>query len=265
MPFGFQFVLQIAGGEVNTKPHGVVVAMGEFRLYRASVFADAQHDLAFIVQVLGKIGVKERLVVHHDGRWRLHEHEWLCWYRVIEFFGVVNIVSANAKDFHKTITDLNRCKSLKKLLSAKLTEDTDWGHIFVKIFVMKNASYTTLFIVAGGLLSLLGLPWWTLVLVAAVAGFLFPASAAGAFAAGFLGGSLLWYGVAFWRDTANMGVFSTKIGEILSGLRGWQLLSVTGFLGGLLGGFGAMTGRLAAELLGKSAPARRDTYPRRRR
>jgi hypothetical protein len=132
---------------------------------------------------------------------------------------------------------------------------------------MKNASFTALFIIIAGLLCFLGLPWWALVPIAAIAGFLFSQSAAGAYAAGFVGGSLLWYGVAFWADSMNGGVFSAKIGAIFLGLQGWHLLSVTGFLGGLLGGFGAMTGRLARELLTPpSRSKRRQTvYPRRRR
>ena len=132
---------------------------------------------------------------------------------------------------------------------------------------MKNAGFTALFIVVAGLLCYVGLPWWALVPIAAIAGFLFSQSAVGAYAAGFAGGSLLWYGAAFWADSMNGGVFSAKIGAIFQGLQGWQLLMVTGFLGGLLAGFGAMTGRLARELLAPPPKSKRrqTIYPRRRR
>ncbi len=132
---------------------------------------------------------------------------------------------------------------------------------------MKNAGFAALFIIVAGLLCCVGLPWWALVPIAAIAGFLFSQSAAGAYAAGFVGGALLWYAVAFWADSMNGGIFSAKIGAIFQGLQGWQLLIVTGLLGGLLAGFGAMTGRLARELLAPPPKTnRRQTlYPRRRR
>lgn len=130
---------------------------------------------------------------------------------------------------------------------------------------MKNASYTTLFIVLSGLLCWVGLPWWAIVPLAAVAGFLFSPSAAGAFLAGFAGGSLLWYGSAMWHDVLNAGVFSAKIGEVFAGLKSWQLLTVTSIVGGLLAGFGAMTGRLLREIFDPSKPRGRTPYPKRRR
>ena len=130
---------------------------------------------------------------------------------------------------------------------------------------MKNASYTTLFIVFSGLLCWVGLPWWAIVPLAAVAGFLFSPSAAGAFLAGFAGGSLLWYGSAMLHNVLNAGVFATKIGEVFAGLKSWQLLTATSSIGGLLGGLGAMTGRLLRELLDPSKPRERTPYPKRRR
>lgn len=131
-------------------------------------------------------------------------------------------------------------------------------------FSMKNATYATLFIVLSGLLCWVGLPWWAIVLLAAVAGFLFPPSAAGAFLAGFAGGSLLWYGSAMLHNVLNAGVFAAQIGEVFAGLRSWQLLAVTSILGGFLAGFGAMTGRLLREIFDPSK-RQRIPYPKRRR
>ena len=113
---------------------------------------------------------------------------------------------------------------------------------------MKNALYITLFILIGGSLGHFGLPWWSLFAVAALAGWLFPLSTPKTFATAFAAGSLLWYGYAFLADTANLGLLSTKVGVLFQGLQSWQLLMVTGFMGGLLAGNGAMTGRLARAL-----------------
>jgi hypothetical protein len=130
---------------------------------------------------------------------------------------------------------------------------------------MKNVTYTTLFIVLSGLFCWLGLPWWAIVPLAAVAGFLFSSSAAGAFLAGFAGGSLLWYGSAMWHHVLNAGQFTAKIGEVFSGAQGWHLLTVTALIGGFLGGLGATMGRLLREIFSpQKTTQRRNPYPRRR-
>jgi len=131
---------------------------------------------------------------------------------------------------------------------------------------MKNATYTTLFIVLSGLLCWVGLPWWAIVPLAAVAGFLLSPSASGAFLAGFAGGSLLWYGSAMLHHVLNAGQFTAKIGEVFSGAQSWHLLMVTGFIGGFLSGLGAMAGCLLRELFSSpKTTRRRNPYPRRRR
>jgi hypothetical protein len=129
---------------------------------------------------------------------------------------------------------------------------------------MKNASISTLFIVFLGLLCHFFLPWWSLAIIAALAGILFHHTAAAAFGAGFVAGSLLWYGSAFYHNSLDMGVFSAKMGEILH-LKGWQLLSATGTIGGLIAGFGAMTGVLGKHILQNEDNYQSTRYPKRRR
>ncbi len=129
---------------------------------------------------------------------------------------------------------------------------------------MKNASFSTLFIVVLGLLCHFFLPWWSLAIIAALAGILFQHSAAAAFGAGFVAGSLLWYGSAFYHNSLDLGVFSAKMGEILH-LKGWQLLSATATLGGLIAGFGAMTGLLGKKIVLNEDNFKGTRYPKRRR
>lgn len=128
---------------------------------------------------------------------------------------------------------------------------------------MKNASFAFLFIVVLGILCHFFLPWWSLVLIAALAGILFEKNAAAAFAVGFLAGSTLWYGSAMLYNLPNLGDFAAQIGEILK-LKTWHLLAATGTLGGLLGGFGAMTGVLGKHLVSPTHDTSRK-YPKRRR
>ncbi len=113
---------------------------------------------------------------------------------------------------------------------------------------MKNALYLTLSILILGNLSHIGLPWWAIVPMAAVAGWVFPLPAGKSFLVAFAAGTLLWYTNAFLLNAANAGLLSAKVGLLFQGLQGVYLLAITGFLGGFLAGLGAMTGRLAKDL-----------------
>lgn len=112
---------------------------------------------------------------------------------------------------------------------------------------MKNALYLILSILIAGSLSHFGLPWWSVVLIAAAAGWLFPLSAGRCFSAAFVAGALLWFTNAFLLNSANTGLLSAKVGLLFQGLKGWHLLLVTAILGGILAGLGALTGCYARD------------------
>jgi len=128
---------------------------------------------------------------------------------------------------------------------------------------MKNFFVSTLLIFALGNLCHFGLPWWGIVPIAFVVAFLFPQSGFGAFTSGFLAGLLLWGVNAILLNAANGGDFAGKIGQIFQGLSSTQLLYATGFMGGLLAAFGALTGQWAKDLTVKQLE--KDYYQRRRR
>lgn len=121
---------------------------------------------------------------------------------------------------------------------------------------MKNALYLSVSILVLGNLGHFGLPWWTLVPIAALAGWLFPTTAGKVFSAAFASGLLLWYLNAFLLDNANAGALSAKVGQLFQGLKSWQLLFVTGLMGGILAGLGALTGRFARDVFVGGAPKR---------
>ena len=127
---------------------------------------------------------------------------------------------------------------------------------------MKNFFLSALVILILGNLCSFGLPWWAMAPIAAFVVWLFPQSSVGAFLSGFLGGILLWGLHAYLLNTANGGVFSTKIGQIFQGLTSNNLLFATALMGGLLAAFGALTGQWAYDLRAKSEP--RDYYARRK-
>jgi hypothetical protein len=113
---------------------------------------------------------------------------------------------------------------------------------------MKNVFFVTVFILVFGCLGYFGLPWWGIAVVAGIAVFLFPLSGGKGFAAGFGAGYLLWFVAAMLHNMSNSGILSAKIGQLFMGVQGFHLLLITGLLGGLLAGFGALTGAYARQL-----------------
>ena len=88
------------------------------------------------------------------------------------------------------------------------------------------------------------------------AALLFPQSSGRTFGAAFAGGALLWYLSALVPHLANGGLLSAKIGQLFMGLRNWQLLTLAGFLGGLVTGMGALTGAALRGLFVKGKSSR---------
>lgn len=87
------------------------------------------------------------------------------------------------------------------------------------------------------------LPWWGIAITSLLVAVLIHQKAGKAFLAGLLGVMLLWAGLAWWIDMKNNGVLSKKIASVLPlGGNAMLLILVTGLLGGLVGGFAAMTG-----------------------
>lgn len=83
------------------------------------------------------------------------------------------------------------------------------------------------------------LPWWSIAVAAFLAGLILRTDAN--FLAGLLGISLLWLLAAFITDHSATTRLADKVAEIFS-LSKPLLFVVTGLIGGLVGGFAAMTG-----------------------
>ena len=95
------------------------------------------------------------------------------------------------------------------------------------------------------------LPFWAIAVVGVLVGLLLAhKNSLFSFLGGFIGASLLWGGFAWYLDAENLGTLSGKLGELF-GASGYLLLLVTGWLGGMMGGFGAMTGTLARKVFFK--------------
>lgn len=93
------------------------------------------------------------------------------------------------------------------------------------------------------------LPWWSIAAMPAVMAFIFHLEVKFSFLAGFLVAALLWGGYAALIDSANDGILSERIGNLLGGASGFILVLITSLLGGIFGGLGALTGSLGRHLI----------------
>lgn len=95
------------------------------------------------------------------------------------------------------------------------------------------------------------LPWWTIAIAAFVVAYFLQQKSGLAFVAGFLAVFLLWVGYAYLLSSANDNLLAAKITELLKALTQGSLAGLyvlTGFIGGLVSGFAALSGSLAAKL-----------------
>jgi hypothetical protein len=98
---------------------------------------------------------------------------------------------------------------------------------------------TALLAFVGGLF----LPWWSIGIAALLAAILVNQTAGRSFLSGFFGLFLLWGILAWWISSKNEGILATKIASVLPlGGNALILILITGFIGGLVAGFAALSG-----------------------
>ena len=84
------------------------------------------------------------------------------------------------------------------------------------------------------------LPWWTMALMALIVGYIFHNSGTASFVAGFFGAGLLWLGMAYYMDATTQSILTEKVSKFFP-LNVFIMMAV---IGGLVGGFAALTGTL---------------------
>lgn len=84
-------------------------------------------------------------------------------------------------------------------------------------------------------------PWWSIVFAALGGGYLLKSKQN--FLAGFLSIALLWGGYAFILDSSGAAPLADRVAGILT-INKNLLFAVTALMGGLVGGFAALTGSL---------------------
>ena len=94
--------------------------------------------------------------------------------------------------------------------------------------------------------------WWTVAIAAFIAGVIFGKASGETFAKGMAAVSTLWLLMVLYHHISTQGILSNKIAQILPvGGNVGVLIAVTVFIGGLVGGWGAMSGFLVRNLFRK--------------
>ncbi|GAA0192991.1 hypothetical protein GCM10009122_55910 [Fulvivirga kasyanovii] len=88
------------------------------------------------------------------------------------------------------------------------------------------------------------LPFWSLAAVAFVIAALFRLSPLPSFMSGFLAVFALWSFLAYNIDQETSSLLTNRVAQVFMGIPNIALILITGFIGGLTGGFGAASGTL---------------------
>jgi hypothetical protein len=93
------------------------------------------------------------------------------------------------------------------------------------------------------------LPWWTIGICAAIVAMGMPLSKITAFLGGFTSIALLWMVAATLIDVRTNSILSVKIAPLLGFQSSTLLILLTGLVGGVVGGLGALSGQQLRTLL----------------
>ena len=94
--------------------------------------------------------------------------------------------------------------------------------------------------------------WWTVAIAAFIGGVFFGKSSGETFARGMVAVIILWSLIVCYHHFSTQGILSNKIAQILPvGGNVGMLIVVTVLIGGIVGGWGAMSGFLVRNLFKK--------------
>jgi hypothetical protein len=94
------------------------------------------------------------------------------------------------------------------------------------------------------------LPWWVIAIAGFIVAFAIPQKTGLAFLSGFLALFILWAGMSFFISSANGNLFVHKMSILfLKADNPTLLFLLTGLIGGLVAGFGSLSGRLLKKIL----------------
>ena len=98
------------------------------------------------------------------------------------------------------------------------------------------------------------LPWWTIAICAAIVAVGLPLNGVTAYLGGFTAISLLWMATATLIDVRTNAILSAKVAPLLGFQSTTLLIVLTGLVGGMVGGLGALSGQKLRALLTQKKP-----------
>ncbi len=104
--------------------------------------------------------------------------------------------------------------------------------ILLRIILISAVAYFVPFI----------LPWWTLAFCGMLIGFGIPGHGLNSFISGFLGAGAVWLFLAWKIDMETNSILSDKLVQLFPVDDVIYLIVATGLIGGLIAGFGMLTG-----------------------
>jgi hypothetical protein len=85
-------------------------------------------------------------------------------------------------------------------------------------------------------------PWWSVVVASLLINFIISSNGFSSFVAGFLGIGLLWFLLATIINIQTDSILTERVAGIFSLPNSLLVVLITSLIGGLVGGFGALTG-----------------------
>lgn len=114
--------------------------------------------------------------------------------------------------------------------------------------------FKVILIIALSYLLELFLPWWSVIIAAFLVNLWLPIKGAIDFMGGFLGVGLLWFVYAWLIDSNSASILSDRIAELFSLPNGSFMIALSGLVGGIVGGFAALSGSQFRRIFIKEAP-----------
>ena len=85
-------------------------------------------------------------------------------------------------------------------------------------------------------------PWWSIAVAAFLIGLIISSKSFSSFTAGFLGIGILWFIMAAAIDVKTGSILTERIAALFMLPNNWSLILATAIIGGIVGGFSALTG-----------------------
>ena len=115
---------------------------------------------------------------------------------------------------------------------------------------MKSLIIPTILIAIASIIIMAWTPWWTIAIVAFIVGAAMITQPIKGFLGGFVAGFIVWVACIFYLDSGNQISASSMMGEVIGGLSGFMVVVVSGLIGGLVSGLGAMSGVYGRLIIG---------------